>query len=40
MEQRSEVEKAVAGLVEYNLTSVYRHLGVETKRWFLKTEAQ
>ena len=40
MEQRSEVEKAVAGLGEYNLTSAYRHLGVEMKRWFLKTEAQ
>lgn len=40
MEQRSEVEKAVAGLGEYNLTSAYRHLGVVTKCWFLKTEAQ
>ena len=40
MEQRSEVEKAVAGLGEYNLTSAYQNLGVETKRWFLKTEAQ
>ena len=40
MEQRSEVEKAVAGLGEYSLTSAYQHLGVETKRWFLKTEAQ
>ena len=36
MEQRSEGEKAVAGLGEYNLTSAYQHLGVETKRWFSK----
>ena len=36
MKQRSEVEKAVAGRGEYNLTSAYRHLGVETKSFFSK----
>ena len=39
-EQRSEVEKAVVGMGEYQLLSTYQHLGVETKRWFLKTEQQ
>lgn len=39
-EQRSEVEKAVAGMGEYQLLSTYQHLGVEMKRWFLKTEQQ
>ena len=40
MEQRSEIEKAIAGLGEYHLTSAYQNLGVETKRWFMKTEPQ
>ncbi len=40
LEQRSEVEKAVAGLGEYYLTSEYQHLGVATKRWFQKTKPQ
>jgi len=40
MEQRSEIEKAIAGLGEYHLTSAYRNLGVETKHWCMKSEPQ
>jgi len=40
MEQRSDIEKAIAGLGEYHLTSTYQNLGVETKHWFMKSEPQ
>lgn len=40
IEQKSENEKAIEGLGEYRLTSAYRSLGMEMKRWFMKTEPQ
>ena len=40
VEQRAEIEKAVAGLGEYQLAAAYRDMAVDTKHWFMKSEPQ
>jgi len=38
--QKKEIQKAVANLGEYRLTSDYHHLGVESRKFFQMSESQ
>ena len=38
--QRKEIEKAVAGFGEYRLVEAYKHLAIDTRKFFQMSDKQ